>query len=51
LLDIDGKEVLEFEAVFDLLKCVEKENLFANFPIGATIQDGGRRKRSGVIYY
>ena len=30
----------------DLLKCVEKENLFANFPIGATIQDGGKRKRS-----
>ena len=24
----------------------EKENLFANFPIGATIQDGGKRKRS-----
>ena len=46
LLDIGGKEVLEFEAVFDLLKCVEKENLFANFPIGTTIQDGGKRKRS-----
>jgi len=55
LLDIGGKEVLKFEAVFDLLKCVEKENLFANFPIGATIQDGGKRKRSddicNVSYY
>ena len=46
LLDIGGKKVLEFEAVSDLLKCVEKENLFANFPIGTTIQDGGKRKRS-----
>ena len=44
LLDIGGKKVLEFEAVSDLLKCVEKENLFANFPIGATIQDSGKRK-------
>ena len=28
-------------------------NLFAVFPIGATIQDGGKRKRSDsdVIYY
>jgi len=25
---------------------VEKKNLFAIFPIGATIQDGGKRKRS-----
>ena len=50
LLDIGDKEVLEFEAVSDLLKCIEKENLFANFPIGATIQDGGKRKRSdGLI--
>jgi len=46
LLDIGGKEILKFEAMLDLLKCVEKENLFANFPIGATIQDGGKRKRS-----
>ena len=49
LLDIGGKEVLEFEAMFDLLKCVEKENLFANFPIGTTIQDCGKRKRSGMV--
>ena len=47
LLDIGGKGLLKFEDVLDLLKCVEKENLFANFPIGATIQDGGERKRSG----
>ena len=46
LLDIEGKGLLKFEVVLDLLKCVEKENLFTNFPIGATIQDGGKRKRS-----
>ena len=51
LLDIGGKEVLEFEAMSDLLKCVEKENLFANFPIGATIKDGGKRKRSVMNLY
>jgi len=49
LLDIGGKEVLKFEAVFDLLKCdEEKENLFTNFPIGTTIQDGGKRRRSNA---
>ena len=26
----------------------EKENLFADFPIGATMQDGGKRRRSDV---
>ena len=46
LLDIGGKDVLKFEVVLDLLKWDEKENLFANFPIGTTIQDGGKRKRS-----
>jgi len=46
-VDIVGKEVLENEAVVEVLKVVEeKDNLFANFPIGATIQDGGKRKRS-----
>ena len=49
MLDIGGKEVLKFEAVLDLLKWVEKENLFANCPIGATIQDGGKRKRSECL--
>ena len=46
LLDIGGKDILKFEVMLDLLKWDEKENLFANFPIGATIQDGGKRKRS-----
>jgi len=37
-----------------LLKIVEeKSDLFADFPIGATIQDGGKRKRSDadIIVY
>jgi len=29
----------------------EKDNLFADFPIGATIQDGGKRKRSVDYQY
>ena len=45
--DIVGKGFLMSEAVIELLKGkVEKDNLFACFPIGATIQDGGKRKRS-----
>jgi len=49
-VDIAGKEVLTLDAVVKVLKFVEeKENLFANFPIGATIQDGGKRKRNTVI--
>ncbi len=45
--DIVGKRFLILEAVVELLKGeVEKDNLFADFPIGATIQDGGKRKRS-----
>jgi len=48
-VDIAGKEVLTLNAVVEVLKFVEeKENLFANFPIGSTIQDGGKRKRSVV---
>ena len=35
--------------MFEELKAVEKMNLFAIFPIGATMQDGGKRKRSAVI--
>jgi len=35
-----------FEAVLDWLKWEERDDLFANFPIGVTIQDGGKRKRS-----
>ena len=30
------------------LRVAGKMNLFAIFPIGATMQDGGKRKRSGV---
>jgi len=29
-----------------LKKFVEKDDVFAIFPIGATMQDGGKRKRS-----
>ena len=44
---IAGKRFLKFESVVELLKEEkEKGNLFADFPIGATIQDGGKRKRS-----
>ena len=53
LLDIGGEELLAkqvvLDAVVEVLKLFEeKENLFADFPIGATMQDGGKRKRSGV---
>jgi len=50
--DIVGKRFALLESVVDLLKIVvEKSGLFANFPIGATIQDGGKRKRSVVLFY
>ena len=46
-VDIAGKEVLMLNAIVEELKFVEeKGNIFADFPIGATIQDGGKRKRS-----
>jgi len=46
-VDIAGKEVLKLEAVVAVLKVEEiKDNLFTVFPIGATMQDGGKRKRS-----
>ena len=45
--DIAGKGFLKLEAVVELLKDnEEKDNLFAGFPIGTTMQDGGKRKRS-----
>ena len=45
--DIVGKGLLKLETVVELLKGIEeKDNLFADFPIGTTIQDGGKRKRS-----
>jgi len=46
-VNIAGKEVLKLEAMVAVLKVKEiKDNLFTVFPIGATIQDGGKRKRS-----
>jgi len=46
-VDIVGKTVLKDEAVLEMLKVVEeKDNLFASSPIGATMQDGGKRKGS-----
>jgi len=50
-VDIVGNVFLKLESVAVLLKIVEeKDDLFANFPIGATIQDGGKRKRSDCEY-
>ena len=47
-VDIVGNRFARLESVVELLKIVvEKSGLFADFPIGATIQDGGKRKRSG----
>ena len=41
-----GKEnCCELDVIVEL-KVVGKKNLFAIFPIGATMQDGGKRKRS-----
>ena len=50
---IAGKGLLKRGSVIELLKFErEKDNLFADFPIGATIQDGGKRKRSvGITLY
>jgi len=48
--DIAGKRFLKFESVIELLKEEkEKGNLFTDFPIGTTIQDGGKRKRSMLL--
>ena len=45
-LDIVGNRFALLESVVGLLKIVvENVVLFANFPIGATMQDGGKRKR------
>jgi len=32
--------------IIEELKVEERKNLFAVFPIGTTMQDGGKRKRS-----
>jgi len=45
--DIVGIEDLMLRAIIVVLKFVgDKMDLSAIFPIGATIQDGGKRKRS-----
>jgi len=44
-VDIVGKAVLKGEAMLEMLKVVEeKDSLFASSPIGATMQDGGKRR-------
>ena len=49
---IAGKGLLKRGSVVELLKFErEKDSLFADFPIGATIQDGGKRKRSNCNYF
>jgi len=48
-VDIVGKAVLRDEAMVEMLKVVEeKDNLFTDSPIGTTMQDGGKRKRSDL---
>ena len=49
LEDIVGKRFESVGLVVVEELRVEERNLFAIFPIGATIQDGGKRKRSDVI--
>ena len=45
--DIVGKEGLSFgELIVEGLKDEETKNLFIIFPIGTTMQDGSKRKRS-----
>ena len=46
-----GKTVCWLWDIIVVLKVGGKMNLFAVFPIGATIQDGGKRKRSDVTYF
>ena len=47
---MEGKKVCWLVDEIVVLKEVWKVNLFAVSPIGATIQDGGKRKRSDVYY-
>jgi len=45
--DIVGLVELLLRFVVEMLKrFVEKDDIFTIFPIGATMQDGGKRKRS-----
>ena len=46
LEDIVGKRFESVELVIVEELKVEERNLFAIFPIGATIQDGGKRKEA-----
>jgi len=46
LEDIVGKRFESVELVVVEELKVEERNLFAIFPIGATIQDGGKRKEA-----
>jgi len=46
-----GKEVCWLLNEIVVLKDERKMNLFANFPIGATIQDGGKRKRTDDVLF
>jgi len=49
--DIVGLVELLLRFVVEMLKrFVEKDDVFAIFPIGTTMQDGGKRKRSVHIY-
>ena len=49
LEDIVGKRFESVELVVVEELKVEERNLFAIFPIGATIQDGGKRKEAIVL--
>ncbi len=46
-----GKEVCWLLDEIVVLKDEGKMNLFADFPIGATIQDGGKRKRTNDVLF
>ena len=43
-----GKRVCEMQDVIVVLRVEGKMTLFAIFPMGATMQDGGKRKRSNA---
>jgi len=48
--DTASKEVLMLGAIIEVLKFVgKKEDLFAIFPLGTTIQDGGKRGRDDDV--
>ena len=43
-----GKKVCKLQDIIVVLKVEGEMNLFTVFPIGATMQGGGKRKRSDV---